>query len=111
LKLQSDQRMIQQPSKPLAQFRDTLRPVLQLYAMCSIEQDLSWYLMQGILSREAAVSVATLRSKLVTKVSSISAALIESFDIPNEMLFAPIAKDWVEYNSVDNQGEISASRI
>lgn len=33
-------------------------------------------------------------------------ALCEAFDITDEMLSAPIALDWVDYNVGDNQGEL-----
>ena len=32
--------------------------------------------------------------------------LIDSFDLPEDMLAAPIASDWVKYNEYDNQGEL-----
>ena len=32
--------------------------------------------------------------------------LVESFAISDEMLSAPIARDWVGYNEVDNKGEL-----
>ena len=35
-----------------------------------------------------------------------SLALTESFAISDTMLSAPIALDWVKYNSYDNQGEV-----
>lgn len=33
-------------------------------------------------------------------------ALVEGFGIPDHLLAAPIATDWVEYNAGDNQGEL-----
>lgn len=33
-------------------------------------------------------------------------ALCEAFDITDQMLSAPIALDWVDYNVGDNQGEL-----
>ena len=35
-----------------------------------------------------------------------SLALTESFAISDTMLSAPIALDWVQYNTYDNQGEV-----
>jgi hypothetical protein len=34
--------------------------------------------------------------------------LIEAFDLPGEVLAAPIALDWVKYNEIDNQGELGS---
>jgi acyl-CoA oxidase len=36
-----------------------------------------------------------------------SAAIVEAFGIPEHLLAAPIAADWVEYNKVDNRGELT----
>lgn len=33
-------------------------------------------------------------------------AIVEAFGIPEHLLAAPIAADWVKYNAVDNQGEL-----
>ena len=38
-----------------------------------------------------------------------SAAIVEAFGIPEHLLAAPIAADWVKYNEVDNQGELTGS--
>ena len=34
--------------------------------------------------------------------------LVDAFGLPEEVLAAPIASDWVKYNEIDNQGELSA---
>jgi len=33
-------------------------------------------------------------------------SLVEAFGLPDEVLAAPIATDWVKYNEIDNQGEM-----
>lgn len=38
-----------------------------------------------------------------------SVALVEAFGVPEHLLAAPIAADWVKYNAVDNQGELVGS--
>ena len=44
--------------------------------------------------------------KLCQELGPSSLALCESFAISDTMLSAPIALDWVKYNSYDNQGEV-----
>ena len=34
-------------------------------------------------------------------------SLIETFDLPEDLLAAPIARDWVKFNEGDNQGELA----
>ena len=45
-------------------------------------------------------------AKLCTELGPQMLQLVEAFGIPEEMLSAPIARDWVHYNSYDNQGEV-----
>ncbi len=33
-------------------------------------------------------------------------AVIEAFGVPDHLVAAPIAADWVKYNKVDNKGEL-----
>lgn len=35
--------------------------------------------------------------------------LCDSFGIPDHLIAAPIATNWVDYNKVDNQGELYGS--
>ena len=44
---------------------------------------------------------------LCDSVGHESVAIVEAFGIPEHLLAAPIAADWVKYNKVDNQGELS----
>lgn len=47
--------------------------------------------------------------ELCRKLGRESVALVEAFGIPEHLLAAPIASDWVKYNVVDNQGELTGS--
>ena len=46
---------------------------------------------------------------LCRKLGTESVALVEAFGIPEHLLAAPIASDWVKYNVVDNKGELQGS--
>ena len=45
---------------------------------------------------------------LSTKVADMSPELIGAFGIPEELLSAPIARDWQQFNQYDNRGEVQA---
>ena len=45
--------------------------------------------------------------KLCAEIAPLSMDLIDAFGLPEEVLAAPIASDWVKYNEVNNQGELS----
>jgi hypothetical protein len=47
--------------------------------------------------------------ELCRELGSESVALVEAFGVPEHLLAAPIAADWVKYNAVDNKGELVGS--
>jgi len=60
-----------------------------------------------VLPGEIAGQVSTRAAQLCTELTPQSLALTEAFAINDEMLSAPIARDWVKYNVGDNQGELN----
>ena len=48
-----------------------------------------------------------LRRALCQELAGSSQQLVDSFGIDDHLLAAPIAGDWVRYNAVDNQGELT----
>ena len=45
-------------------------------------------------------------NNLCADVAAISPELVGSFGIPEELLSAPIARDWQGFNQYDNRGEV-----
>ena len=56
--------------------------------------------------RQLGAKVNLSAAKLCTELGPQMLQLVDAFGIPEEMLSAPIARDWVQYNSYDNQGEV-----
>lgn len=111
----------------------SLKPILnelyRLYALASIEKDLSWFLCHKILttaqgthctpSRVVSCLALTLTCSNLPPASAVGDAvralcaslapqalhLVDAFGIPDHMVQAPIALDWHKFNLVDNQGE------
>lgn len=46
---------------------------------------------------------------LCKELAPSSQRLCDSFGIPDHLVAAPIAADWIDYNKVDNQGELYGS--
>ncbi len=88
----------------------SLKPVLEqlykLYAVDAVEQNLGWYLASETLPVSAGAMVGGVAAKLCKDLSHQALPLVESFGITDAMLSAPIALDWVQYNTYDNQGEM-----
>ena len=95
--------------------RESLRPVLtqlhQLYLLDLVQRDLGWLLTHDVISMETAKQVPAAVAQLCKELSHNAFALTEAFQLPDELLSAPIARNWVAYNAYDNQGEISHGAI
>jgi acyl-CoA oxidase len=83
-----------------------LEPVIMLYALSRLEADLAWFMMEGLISNTTALQVAPLARSLCAKVVKYWQMLIEGFGIPEWVIQAPAAGNWLQYNSVDNEGEV-----
>ena len=49
----------------------------------------------------------SINRRLCAEIAPQSLALCDAFGLPDEVLAAPIANDWVKFNEVDNQGELT----
>ena len=63
-------------------------------------------MLEGGLPSEVAQSAAIISRRLCAELGPQALALCDAFDISDTMLSAPVALDWVAYNSYDNQGEL-----
>lgn len=87
-----------------------LRPILEkiftLYAITAVERNLPWFVISKTLSVEQGQQVQLLAQQLCAELGTQALALCDAFAITDTMLSAPIALDWVKYNTYDNQGEL-----
>ena len=77
--------------------------------ICSItviERNLPWFIISKTLTKEQGLEVKTLAAQLCAELGPQALAICNSFAITDTMLSAPIALDWVKYNTYDNQGEL-----
>lgn len=88
------------------EMQQTLTLLYKLYLLDILERDLGWYIANEILSPNTAKQVSATSAMVCRQLSPLTHHLIDSFNITDEMLSAPIALDWQQYNSYDNQGEL-----
>ena len=82
-----------------------LTPTVTLFLLDLVKNDLAWFLLRGVLSPAAARGVEEEWTQAVKRFGSIAQDLVEAFDIPEELIFAPAAKDLKEFYSKKNYGE------
>jgi acyl-CoA oxidase len=91
---------------------EDLKPILQqvfnLFVINVIERDLAWFVTAGLLNPNQVAQVGGRSRELCAELAPQALSLCESFAITDTMLSAPIALDWVQYNTYDNQGELMA---
>ena len=89
-----------------SQLRPLLSDIVSLYAVTRLEADLTYFICQGLISPEVASHVPERARALCSQLSHNWKTIIEAFDIPENLIAAPIASDWIQYNLVDNRGEV-----
>lgn len=88
----------------------SLKPVLtrlyQQFVLGVVEGRLGWFITSDLLSADQARQVPVISAQLCRELSDDALALTAAFGLPEAMVPAPVARDWVQYNTYDNQGEL-----
>ena len=90
-----------------ASIQPILSKLLHLYQITVIERNLGYFTTSGMLPIDTGANVGSVAADLCRDVAPQALALCDAFGISDEMLNAPIAEDWVKYNAVDNEGELT----
>ncbi|KAI9104450.1 acyl-CoA dehydrogenase/oxidase [Phlyctochytrium arcticum] len=77
-----------------------------LFAHMLVNDNLTFYITNGLISPEGAKQVLELKQQLVKVLAPDAMRIVEGLGVKPWMVFAPIANDWVDFNVVDNRGEI-----
>merc|ERR1719360_217053 len=91
-----------------------LKPILakvyNLYLATIVEKNLAWFVISGLVPSSEISGLKAHSADLCAELGTQSLAICESFGITDTMLSAPIALDWVGFNSYDNQGELMTEK-
>lgn len=108
------ERLISERTKFIIDSPDTdssLKPILSklyhLYLIDTIQRDLGWFAANEVMSTGTAKKMNDVAAEACRVLAPDALDLCKSFKLSDEMLSAPIARDWVDYNVGDNQGELS----
>ena len=89
---------------------ENLQPVLKkmynLYLITVLQENISFFLTNNLISRRGAANLRDHYDRLIKEIAPDALALADGFGITDEMLSAPIARDWELFNSYDNAGEM-----
>lgn len=88
----------------------TLKLLYILYAQCCILENLDVFLENELISPGQVAGLKKSINKLVKDINNNADEIVSGFGIPDDILFAPIAEDWIAYNKHDNKGEYLVSK-
>lgn len=101
---------LEQFAKSIETCNPTLKPKLNqlftLYALDRVITDGVFFLQNGIISAEQSQACQREIQNLCTELGKDALELTKGFGIPDHMHHAPIANDWVQYNAIENDGEL-----
>lgn len=85
--------------------RPKVEALLKLYGLETIQENARFFLEKGLITSEESVTMGELHRKLCKDLGQDALDYVNAFGIPDEVIAAPIARDWVQFNADDNMGE------
>ena len=85
---------------------EIVRDTARLYALTILKDNLAWLILHELLTREQAYIVMREWNLAVRGFDQWATIWIEAFMIPDQLIHAPIARDWIRYNQHNNFGEV-----
>jgi len=98
-------------SKADSSIKDILGLLLQLHGIVLVETHAAWFMSEGLLTSDGPKEINTRIKALLNSIAPHAIPLVNAFGIPDHLVQAPIAIDWVKFNTVDNQGEFSKMKL
>ncbi|EGG23713.1 putative acyl-CoA oxidase [Cavenderia fasciculata] len=90
----------------IANEEESIRPVLRLlcilFALTKIEEDMGWFLSNKYFAPVKAKAIQNSINKVCGMVREHAIPLVKAFNIPDHLMTAPIANDYVEHFSNPN---------
>jgi len=80
--------------------QEPLGVVLLMFGAQLLKKDLAWFVVSGSISVSAAKALEVRYRELVKMMHPFAYEMVNSFGIPEELLTAPVAKDYVEFNKL-----------
>jgi len=85
--------------------------VFRLFGAEIINRELTFYLVQGVISKNALNGLTPTRHALIKDIAERATDLLDCMNIPKHALYAPIAANYLKYNESPNQGEVIGAKM
>ena len=79
----------------------------ELYTLLILDEHMTWYMMEGLITTKVASRIKKRINWLIDRLAPHTDSLLRAFNIPEHMVYAPIAGDWQKFNDkmANNRGE------
>jgi len=91
--------------------KKVMEKVFKLFGAEVIQRDLHFYILQGVVNHKASASLTPSRHLLIKEIANQVNDLMDCLNIPKHALYAPIAADYVKFNSQPNFGEVVGAKM
>lgn len=88
-----------------------MKIVFRVFAIDAVKKNLGYYITEGAISGAGAKNLITAFNSLLKYVAVNVNDLLTLLNVPQDVLYAPLAEDYVEYYSRPNFGEAVAARL
>merc|ERR1711915_1131619 len=89
-----------------------IQPILKklhhMYLIDVLEKKKGNLYAEGLITASTLSKVSDVHRRLTREIGPEALNITDSFGYTDEMLSAPIARDWHSWNAVDNRGEVDA---
>ena len=80
--------------------KEALRTAIYLHCVCNVRNNVAWYLINEVISHEAAAELDEIFNAAVKAVVPHLNDLVEALGLPNiQDLHSPIVRDYVAFNA------------
>jgi len=85
--------------------------VFRVFALDCVKRDLSFYIKEKAIKPQAGANLIIAMNSLIKDMSANVEDLLKLLSVPYDILYAPLAADYVTYFSKPNFGEVVAARL
>lgn len=91
--------------------KKTMETVFRVFAIDCVKRDLALYVSEGAISQKGAANLLIAQNSLVKGMAEKIEDLVVMLNVPADVLYTPIASDYVTYYSKPNFGEVVGAKL
>ena len=91
--------------------RKMMENVFRVFAIDCVKRDLGFYVAEGAISQKGAANLLIAQNSLIKDMAGNIDDLLVLLNVPEDVLYTPIAGDYVTYYSKPNFGEVVGAKL